>query len=68
MMKLNIFCNLLNSILNDGLPLFHNWIQFLPMPKLEKLGGKSNMVTYRPAKYEDDEIRKTLIISELLHA
>ncbi len=38
------------------------------MLKLEKLGGKSNMVTYWPGKYEDDEIQKTLIIAELLHA
>ncbi len=33
-----------------------------------KLGGKSNIATYRPGKCEDDEIRKTLIIAELLHA
>ncbi len=38
------------------------------MLKVEKLGGKNNMATYQPGKYEDDEIRKTLIIAELLHA
>ncbi len=26
------------------------------------------MATFQPGKYEDDEIRKTLIIPELLHA
>ncbi len=36
--------------------------------KVGKVGGKNNMETYRPGKYEDDEIRKTLIIAELLHA
>ncbi len=30
------------------------------MLKLEKLGGRSNMATYRPGKYEDDEIRKNI--------
>ncbi len=38
------------------------------MLNLEMLGGKKNMATYRPSKYEDDEMRKTLIIPELLHA
>ncbi len=51
-----------------GLPLFRNLIQFLSMLKLEQLGRKNNMATYRPGKYEDDEIRKTIIIAELLHA
>ncbi len=37
------------------------------MLKLEKLGTQK-MATYQPGKYEDDEIRKTLIIPELLHA
>ncbi len=52
---------LLNSILNGGLPLFLNLKRFLSMLKLEKLGGKNNnMASYRPSKYEDDEIRKNI--------
>ncbi len=35
---------------------------------VEKLGVKNNMVTFRYCKYQDDEIRRTLIIAELLHA
>ncbi len=38
------------------------------MLNLKMLGRKKNMATYRPSKYDDDEIRRTLIIAELSYA
>ncbi len=51
-MKVKHILYLLNSIINEGLPLFRNLIQFLSMLKLEKLGGKNNMaVNMKMMKY-----------------
>ncbi len=60
---------LLNSILNKGLPLFHNLRWFLSInTKVGKVGQKKQHGDLPPGKYEDDEKGKTLIIAELLHA